>query len=169
MPVSIASTTTVLWQSSLTRSTCFCPFHPHGDGLRVEPHLDTVARKRVRQELRRVAFLLRQEHRYLLNDRGLRAKTAKRLRELAAEWSAADDEQTPRKLVRSNTFSLVRKPASARPGIAAVSGLAPVAIIALLKRSFAPSSAKVSEPVNRPRRKKRRPPPQPAAGLNRCG
>src|SRR5205814_1599121 len=51
--------------------------------------------------------------------------------------------------VSSKTFSLVRKPASTRPGIDGVSGRAPVAIIAFLKRSLAPFSVSASVVLKR--------------------
>ena len=64
--------------------------------------------KRIRKDLRGVAFFLGQEQRLVLRDGGLRSEAAERLRQLAAERPAADDQQARGSSVRSNTFSLVR-------------------------------------------------------------
>ena len=51
--------------------------------------------------------------------------------------------------VESKTFSLVKLPASTRPGIDGVAGLVPVAINAFLNRRFTPATAPASIPVKR--------------------
>ena len=111
-------------------------FHAHLDGRGVEPHLDAIARERIGQDLRGVAFFLGQEQRLLLRDDGLRSEAAERLRQLAAERAAADDQQAARQLgqVEDVLVGQIAGLDEARESTG-VSGRAPVAIIAFLKRS----------------------------------
>ena len=73
-------------------------FHAHPDGFGIESDLDTVARKAIRKKLRGVAFFLGQKQRQGLHDGRLRAEAAERLRQLAAQWTAAYHQQAARQL-----------------------------------------------------------------------
>ena len=67
-------------------------------------------------------------------------------------------------VVRSNTVSLVRAPASASPAIGGTTGRAPVAIMARLNLRVAPATVSVSRPVNRPSPRKTSTPSVAKAG-----
>ena len=62
--------------------------------LGIESYFKTVACKRVRQQLRGVAFFHRQEQRLVLGNDGSRPETGKRLGKLAAQRSAANHQQS---------------------------------------------------------------------------
>jgi hypothetical protein len=66
------------------------------EGLRVEVDRDPVTGHRVGQQLRRVALLVTQEHRLVLDDGHLRSEPREGLRELAPRRAAADDQQPRR-------------------------------------------------------------------------
>ena len=61
----------------------------------IQMELNAVALECLRQQLRGFTFLLRQELRVAVDDAHLAAQTAKRLRQFAAQWPAADHEQPP--------------------------------------------------------------------------
>src|SRR5579864_5942361 len=144
----MASTATVLWRSSLTRSTSFCPCSTRT--LTAVVLSCTSMPSRAKASDRICAASRSSRGRNSGRSCAMMVSAPKRQNACASSQPSGPPPMTSRRRgnsVRSKTFSLVRKPASARPGIEGVSGRAPVAISAFLKRSRAPSAVSASAPV----------------------
>ena len=75
--------------SSLLRA-----FAMHGNDLRVQMDIDAVARQRIGENLRRIALFPGQKRGLVLRDDDPRSEAAKSLRELTAQRTPADDQET---------------------------------------------------------------------------